>query len=287
MRVRGPRPVDRQGGESGGRVIPVYSVPPWIGNPSWGSKTDQTGLPPDGKFLTLAEVHLEDESTQVMTVTVQANTLVKSSQNLLIGGPVTALVEFGTAGGEFRMLVDVYNGIQFSVAASWIRVSVFNEALFNPTSTSQVPVQASASISMLPTSKNQTVTKTILSTVVTGVGLVGLMDTPVPVAGITGNYVIPLNEFTVPMSPQGLFRQIPLFSKSLLLHAALSSSNGPGARTIKFKNPTGNDLSIYTFVTGEKQFDPIPIPAGTTQIVIQNDEVATTQFLIPQFFLDA
>jgi hypothetical protein len=286
MRVRGPRPGDRT--PERGRIIPVHSVPPWIGNPNWGSKTDRGGLPADGKFLTLAEVKTEDESTQVMTVTIQANTLIRSQEPgapIAIGGPVAAKVEFGSYGGEFTMVVDVYNGIQFSIAASWIRVSVFNEAIFNPQSSGQLPVQASASISLLPTSKNQPITKTVLA-VNNGAGnpILSLLDTKIaPASG----YTIPLNEFQAPFSPEGLFFQIPLFAKSLLVHSANQADTDSGPRTIRFLKTSGTAISIYVFVAGEKQFEPIPIPPGTTQINIFNDDAVNTQSLIPQFFLEA
>ncbi len=277
MRVRGPRPGDRS------RVSQVAAIPPWIGNPNWGSKTDQAGLPANGKALTLAEAKTEDESTQVFTVTVQANTLVRAQGDAInLGGPVSAIVEFGTGGAVFTIVVDVYDGIQFSIAASWIRVSAFNEAFFSPL-ISQLPVQASASISMLPTTKNQTVTKTVTAINRLGV-LFSLLDNQIP-AGQA--YTIPINEINPPFSPGGLFFGIPLFSKSVLVHSSNQANNDSGARTIMFLMSIGTAIAVYKFVAGEKQFDPIPIPAGTVGITIINDDANTTQRLVPQFFLDA
>jgi hypothetical protein len=275
------------------RVPAVRIVPPWTGNPSWGSKTDQSGLLPNGKYLTLAEVKTEDEETQVMTVTIGGNTLINSQGNLAFGGPISAMVEFGTAGGVFSMLVDVFVGTQFSIAASWIRVSVLNEAFMNPVTISQLPVQASASVSLLPVTKANPITKTItaLSNGINAV--IGLFDTPL---SAPGNLIIPIQEFLAPFSVNGMLFAVPPFAKSLIVHASrVPPAVGiAGARSIGFLTSAALLIGSYSFVAGEKQTEPVSIPNGTVQIIITNDDFgpgppafAFPQRLIPQFFLQA
>jgi hypothetical protein len=287
--ARNPGAPDRQ--VRAGETPAVRIEVPWVKKrgQSWGTKTAQNELLTpkpvlnENKYTTLAEVKIEDESTQIMTVTIQANLLIAAQALGIFGGPVSALVEWGTFGATFSAVVDVFSGTQFSIAASWCRVSCINEAFLNP-NTSQKPVGATASISLLPITKARSATKTMLAVInPVGSGVIfGLEDSAIA-AGAA--FAVPIQEFDPPFSPSNLLFAIPPFSSALVVHRSNVGASAAEAMDITFSNAAGIVVSFWHYANGEKMLEPIPIPAGITQMNVIN-QGANPAHMIPQFFLD-
>jgi hypothetical protein len=285
--ARNPGAPDR--GSRAGESPAVRIEIPWVKGrgQAWGVKTAQNELLTpkpnlqENKYTTLAEVKLEDESTQIMTITIQANLLVTAEAGGIFGGPVSALVEWGTFGATFSAVVDVFSGTQFSIAASWCRVSCINEAFLNP-NTSQKPVGATASISLLPVTKARSATKTMLAVIRPAGTIFGLEDNTIAAAGA---FAIPLMEFAPPFSPSSLLFCIPPFSRALVVHRCNVAGAVAEAMDVQFATAAGLVLSTWAYVAGEKMVEPVSIPEGTMQITVIN-QGPTAARMIPQFFLD-
>lgn len=214
---------------------------------------------------------VDDKFAQPIGITIQCELINQPQQNK-IGGPVTAVIRWGTSGYQFVAEIDVGIGTQFAIYGSFCRVSLRNDCNLNPADPlTQFRVIGAASIALgtvVPVPKH---TKTTYAADAgTGINAFGLIDNLIAPGGL----ISLRREVAGSGAPLfGVLQPFPTFAKELVIESVRGAAGGgPAAMRVDLLarvNPATTSAS-YLFAAGEKWLIPVEIPGSTAGIDIIN-----------------